>query len=85
MLLLVLLFSFLSAAVVDYVGIEYHAAREKRRWKRGSLLAMLHEALTFATAYASVLFAVQGDTLAAALVGVAAIVGVGAANAWGLR
>lgn len=73
---LTVLLAFASAFLIERVTLGWLAARERRqRWRR-SLLGMLHEALT----WAPLLIALEAG--APVVVALAAVLGVGAANAW---
>lgn len=79
MLVAILLVSCFVAGVTDFVGIRWHAAREAGAVVPGTALAIVHEALT----WAPVVLAVEtGNAYALAL---AAMLGVGVANVYGLR
>ena len=68
-------FTFAAAFAIERVGLAWHRARERgQRWRR-AWLGMLHEAL----AWAPLLVAIESG--AAPAVAVAAVLGVGLANA----
>jgi hypothetical protein len=75
-----MLIAFVSAAALDLVVLAWHRARERGAVARGTLLAAIHESLTWAPV---VLVSLRlDDALALAC---AAVAGTIVANAVGLR